>query len=188
MWGGCGGDTGTLQTNHGPFEKYHSYVKIAYLFIRWFLDFQKVFLSNIRKFICDCYIWFEQMVCANLWDYDAFASALHQGIGNGIPLGAVVTTPDIAKVLTNRTYFNTFGGNPVCTAGGLAVLKVLEKEKLQQNALTVGSYLKERLVSLMEKHESTFPSFSFIYILYKSRTLCIRKSLCLLQIQMLPWI
>lgn len=80
----------------------------------------------------------------------------NQGIGNGIPLGAVVTTPEIAKVLTNRSYFNTFGGNPVCTAGGLAVLRVIEKEKLQQNAFSVGSYLKNRLTSLMEKHESMF--------------------------------
>ncbi|MCI62831.1 alanine-glyoxylate aminotransferase-like protein, partial [Trifolium medium] len=60
------------------------------------------------------------------------------GIGNGIPLGAVVTTPEIAKVLTRRSYFNTFGGNPVCTAAGLAVLKVIEKEKLQENAFVVG--------------------------------------------------
>ncbi|XP_019168303.1 PREDICTED: alanine--glyoxylate aminotransferase 2 homolog 3, mitochondrial-like [Ipomoea nil] len=95
---------------------------------------------------------------SHFWGFEAHGVVpdivtMAKGIGNGIPLGAVVTTPDIAKVLTNRTYFNTFGGNPVCTAGGLAVLKVLEKEKLQQNALTVGSYLKERLVSLMEKHE-----------------------------------
>lgn len=77
-----------------------------------------------------------------------------QGIGNGIPLGAVITTPEIAKVLTYRSYFNTFGGNPVCTAAGHAVLKVIEKEQLQQNALTVGSYLKDRLISLKDKYES----------------------------------
>ncbi|XP_027177538.1 alanine--glyoxylate aminotransferase 2 homolog 3, mitochondrial-like [Coffea eugenioides] len=76
-----------------------------------------------------------------------------KGIGNGIPIGAVVTTPEIANVLTRRNYFNTFGGNPMCTAGGLAVLRVIEKEKLQQNAFTVGSYLKERLTSLKGKHE-----------------------------------
>ncbi|CAL4922548.1 unnamed protein product [Urochloa decumbens] len=76
-----------------------------------------------------------------------------KGIGNGIPLGAVVTTPEIAQVLTRRCYFNTFGGNPLCTAGGLAVLKVLEKEKLQENAFVVGSYLKDRLRGLQEKHE-----------------------------------
>lgn len=77
-----------------------------------------------------------------------------QGIGNGIPLGAVVTTPEIAEVLTHRTYFNTFGGNPVCTAAGLAVLRVIEKEKLQENAHVVGSYLKQRLNALKAKHES----------------------------------
>lgn len=76
-----------------------------------------------------------------------------KGIGNGIPLGAVVTTPEIAQVLTRRCYFNTFGGNPLCTAGGLAVLKVLEKEKLQENASFVGSYLKDRLRGLQEKHQ-----------------------------------
>ncbi|RRT76627.1 hypothetical protein B296_00021997 [Ensete ventricosum] len=73
---------------------------------------------------------------------EALASKLPgdlKGIGNGIPIGAVVTTPEIAQVLTYRNYFNTFGGNPVCTAGGHAVLKVLEKEKLQENALVVGS-------------------------------------------------
>ena len=78
----------------------------------------------------------------------------HQGIGNGIPIGAVITTPEIAEVLTRRSYFNTFGGNPVCTAGGHAVLKVLEKERLQENAFVVGSHLKDRLKALQEKHES----------------------------------
>ncbi|XP_076922193.1 alanine--glyoxylate aminotransferase 2 homolog 2, mitochondrial-like [Bidens hawaiensis] len=76
-----------------------------------------------------------------------------KGIGNGIPLGAVVTTPEIAAVLTRRNYFNTFGGNPVSTAAGHAVLKVIEKEKLQENAHVVGSYLKERLCALKDKHE-----------------------------------
>ncbi|CAI9106712.1 OLC1v1005929C1 [Oldenlandia corymbosa var. corymbosa] len=76
-----------------------------------------------------------------------------KGIGNGVPLGAVVTTPEIAEVLTRRSYFNTFGGNPVCTAAGHAVLRVIEKEKLQENAHVVGSYLKDRLTALKDKHE-----------------------------------
>ncbi|CAM8897616.1 unnamed protein product [Rhodiola kirilowii] len=76
-----------------------------------------------------------------------------KGIGNGIPLGAVVTTPEIAEVLTMRNYFNTFGGNPVCTTAGLAVLNVIEKENLQENAFIVGSHLKERLATLMDKYE-----------------------------------
>lgn len=65
----------------------------------------------------------------------------------------MVTTPKIAEVLTRRSYFNTFGGNPACTAAGLAVLQVIEREKLQENAFVVGSYLKERLTGLMDKYE-----------------------------------
>lgn len=79
-----------------------------------------------------------------------------QGIGNGIPLGAVMTTPEIAGVLSRRSYFNTFGGNPMCTAAGHAVLRVIHEEKLQQNAFLVGSHLKRRLASLRNKHEREF--------------------------------
>jgi len=44
-----------------------------------------------------------------------------KGIGNGLPLAAVVTTPEVAATLAQRLHFNTFGGNPVCSAGGRAV-------------------------------------------------------------------
>ncbi|XP_008782610.2 alanine--glyoxylate aminotransferase 2 homolog 3, mitochondrial-like isoform X2 [Phoenix dactylifera] len=95
---------------------------------------------------------------SHFWGFEAHGVVpdivtMAKGIGNGIPLGAVVTTPEIAQVLTRRNYFNTFGGNPVCTAAGLAVLRVLEKERLQDNAFVVGSYLKDRLKALQEKHE-----------------------------------
>jgi alanine-glyoxylate transaminase/(R)-3-amino-2-methylpropionate-pyruvate transaminase len=95
---------------------------------------------------------------SNFWGFEAHGVqpdivTMAKGIGNGIPLGAVVTTPEIAKVLTRRSYFNTFGGNPVCTAAGSAVLKVIEKEKLQENAFVVGSHLKERLTALKDKYE-----------------------------------
>ncbi|GAV91533.1 Aminotran_3 domain-containing protein [Cephalotus follicularis] len=83
------------------------------------------------------------------------------GIGNDIPLGAVITTPEIAEVLTRRCYFKTFGGNPVCTAAGLTVLKIIEKEKLQENAFVVGSYLKERLPSFKDKYDSKLSSLPF---------------------------
>ncbi|KAG6596317.1 Alanine--glyoxylate aminotransferase 2-like 3, mitochondrial, partial [Cucurbita argyrosperma subsp. sororia] len=76
-----------------------------------------------------------------------------KGIGSGIPLGAVVTTPTIAEVLTQRSYFNTFGGNPVCSAAGRAVLDVIAQENLQQNALTVGTYLKNSLTALQHKYQ-----------------------------------
>ncbi len=70
-------------------------------------------------------------------------------IGNGHPMGAVVTTPEIAASFANgMEYFNTFGGNPVSCAVGLAVLDVVRDEGLQDNALQVGGYLLERLRAL----------------------------------------
>src|SRR5215468_9527464 len=75
-----------------------------------------------------------------------------KGIGNGCPLAAVVTTPKIASVLTKRIHFNTFGGNPVVCAQGKAVLEVIEREKLQENALKVGGHILAGLEKLKEKH------------------------------------
>lgn len=69
---------------------------------------------------------------------------LGKPMGNGHPLGAVITTPEIAGSFANgMEYFSTFGGNPVSCAIGLAVLDVLETEQLQANAMRVG----ERLMS-----------------------------------------
>ena len=78
---------------------------------------------------------------------------LGKPIGNGHPLGAVVTTPEIAKSFANgMEYFNTFGGNPVSCAVGLAVLDIIRDEELQDNAREVGRYFMERLRTLGEKH------------------------------------
>ena len=75
-------------------------------------------------------------------------------IGNGHPLAAVVTTPEIATAFANgMEYFNTFGGNPVSCAIGLAVLNVIANEGLQQHAWHVGSYLKKRLQNIGTRHE-----------------------------------
>ena len=75
-----------------------------------------------------------------------------KGIGNGCPLAAVVTTPEIARTLAARIHFNTFGGNPVSMAQGRAVLKVIEKEGLQANSLKIGGILSEGLHRLAAKH------------------------------------
>jgi len=75
-------------------------------------------------------------------------------IGNGFPLGAVITTRAIADAFNNgMEYFNTFGGNPVACAVGLAVLDVIENENLQENALHVGKYWLEQLHKLKAKHD-----------------------------------
>lgn len=77
---------------------------------------------------------------------------LAKSIGNGAPLAAVVTTPEIAKTLTERIHFNTFGGNPVSCAIGKAVLEVILKENLQQHCLEIGSYMLAGFKALQEKH------------------------------------
>jgi 4-aminobutyrate aminotransferase-like enzyme/Ser/Thr protein kinase RdoA (MazF antagonist) len=78
---------------------------------------------------------------------------LGKPIANGFPLGAVVTTPEIAASFDNgMEFFSTFGGNPVSCAAGLAVLDVVEEERLQERALRVGRHLAEGLRRLQERH------------------------------------
>jgi 4-aminobutyrate aminotransferase-like enzyme/Ser/Thr protein kinase RdoA (MazF antagonist) len=78
---------------------------------------------------------------------------LGKPIGNAFPLAAVITTQEIADSFSNgMEFFSTFGGNPVSCAAGLAVLDVLEEEKLQQNALRVGSHLIDALRALQTRH------------------------------------
>ncbi len=78
---------------------------------------------------------------------------LGKPIGNGFPLAAVITTQEIARSFDNgMEFFSTFGGNPVACAAGLAVLKVVEEENLQERALRVGNYLKELLLPLQRQY------------------------------------
>jgi 4-aminobutyrate aminotransferase-like enzyme/Ser/Thr protein kinase RdoA (MazF antagonist) len=75
-------------------------------------------------------------------------------IGNGHPMAALVTTPEIAASFNNgMEYFNTFGGNPVSCAAGLAVLDVIERDGLRQNAAEIGDYLVERFRQLQARYE-----------------------------------
>jgi alanine-glyoxylate transaminase/(R)-3-amino-2-methylpropionate-pyruvate transaminase len=75
-----------------------------------------------------------------------------KGIGNGVPLAAVTTTAEIARALTQRIHFNTFGGNPVCMAAGSAVLDVIDEDGLQNNCKVVGKRLRSGLDKLMREH------------------------------------
>ena len=73
--------------------------------------------------------------------------------GNGHPLGAVVTTPEIAGSFANgMEYFNTFGGNPVSAAIGLAVLDVIADQRLQSHARVVGERMLAGLRALQQRH------------------------------------
>lgn len=69
--------------------------------------------------------------------------------GNGHPLAVVACTKEVANAFANgMEFFNTFGGNPVSMAIGRTVLEVIESEKLQENALEVGNYLKSELLQM----------------------------------------
>merc|ERR1719407_135895 len=72
--------------------------------------------------------------------------------GNGMPLAAVVTTREVAEAFssTGIEYFNTFGGNPVCCAAGLAVLEAIEADGLRANATRVGAELRKGFERLMD--------------------------------------
>jgi alanine-glyoxylate transaminase/(R)-3-amino-2-methylpropionate-pyruvate transaminase len=76
-----------------------------------------------------------------------------KGIGNGVPMAAVTTRREIAEKLTQRIHFNTFGGNPVCMAAGLAAMEVIDDEGLQANARVVGGQLKEGMQALQSRHQ-----------------------------------
>ena len=75
-----------------------------------------------------------------------------KGIGNGAPLAAVTTRMEIAKTLAQRTHFNTYGGNPVSMAAGLAVLDVIEADGLQENSRVTGGRFKAGLHRLQRSH------------------------------------
>jgi 4-aminobutyrate aminotransferase-like enzyme len=97
-------------------------------------------------------------VGSHWWAFEAQGATpdvvtLGKPIGNGHPVGAVVTTREIADAFDNgMEYFNTFGGNPVSCAVGLAVLDVIEEESLREHARDVGDHFREGLSSLGEKH------------------------------------
>lgn len=75
-----------------------------------------------------------------------------KGIGNGSPLAAVVTTPEIAKCLATRIHFNTFGGNPVSSTVGRAVLRAIDEDGLQENSRVLGDIFKQGLIDLKAKY------------------------------------
>ena len=74
-----------------------------------------------------------------------------KGIANGLPLGAVITTAEIADSLTKNS-ISTFGGNPVSCAAAGATIDVILRDKLADNAQAMGAVLREGLVRLQQKY------------------------------------
>ena len=94
----------------------------------------------------------------NFWAFEAHGVTpdivvMAKGIGNGIPLGAVVARRAVAEPMAKKFLFHTYGANPVACAVGRAVLKVIQEEKLQENARKVGALLGSRLQELYNKYD-----------------------------------
>jgi 4-aminobutyrate aminotransferase-like enzyme/Ser/Thr protein kinase RdoA (MazF antagonist) len=123
-------------------------------------DYLKIVYEAVRKAGGLCLSDEVQVGCgrvgSNFWGFqlhDVVPDIVTVGkpIGNGHPLAAVVCTQEVANGFANgMEYFNTFGGNPVSSAIGREVLRVIKDEKLQENALTIGNYLKDGLRKLQQ--------------------------------------
>jgi 4-aminobutyrate aminotransferase-like enzyme len=95
----------------------------------------------------------------NFWGFEADnfipdIVTMGKPMGNGHPIAGVVTRRDLIDDFGDKgSYFNTFGGNPVSCAAGLAVLDVIENENLQQIALDVGRHIIHGLMKLAKYHD-----------------------------------
>merc|ERR1711892_40395 len=101
-------------------------------------------------------------VGTHMWAFQTYGEdvvpdivTLGKPMGNGHPIAAVITTPEIAKSFgaTGIEYFNTYGGNPVSCAVGNAVLDVIEKDKLMEHAVKVGKMLLDGASQMAKKYE-----------------------------------
>lgn len=82
---------------------------------------------------------------------DLFTCA--KALGGGLPIGALVSNEKLADVFTTSAHASTFGGNPVCAAAASAVINVIEKEGLLENAKVMGDKFKEALESFVDKYD-----------------------------------
>ena len=95
----------------------------------------------------------------NMWGFEADdvipdIIVMAKGMGNGFPIGAVVTHKKIAVPMAEKFMFHTYGANPTSCAAARAVLDVLQQDKIQQNAKEVGGVLYHKLLDLKERHRS----------------------------------
>ena len=95
----------------------------------------------------------------HMWGFEADGVipdiiVMAKGIGNGFPLGAVVTHKRIAAPMAEKFMFHTYGANPTSCAAGRAVLDVIKTDRVQENAKVVGGALYKRLLELKEKHSA----------------------------------
>ena len=78
---------------------------------------------------------------------------LAKAIADGIPMGALVSNEKLADVFTPSSHASTFGGNPVAAAAALAVIDVIEEQKLLENVEKISNLFREALQALVDKYE-----------------------------------
>ena len=125
-------------------------------------NYLKKLFKEIRNFNGLCIVDEVQTgfgrIGSNFWSFQAHnvipdIVTLGKPMGNGHPIGAVITTEKIASTFNNgMEYFNSFGGNPVSCAVGKSVLEVIQDKKLQKNASVVGKYFMKQLNKIKNKH------------------------------------
>jgi acetylornithine/N-succinyldiaminopimelate aminotransferase len=78
--------------------------------------------------------------------------SLAKALGNGLPIGAILATEQVASAFSPGAHATTFGGTPIVTAAALGVVKTMEEENIVAHAAHIGSYFKKKLQSLQKKH------------------------------------
>lgn len=76
-----------------------------------------------------------------------------KGVANGLPMGFVITTDEIATALNGKVHLNTFGGNPISSTAALATIEAMDSRGLPHNAAVVGEYFADKLRGLQEKYD-----------------------------------
>ena len=85
------------------------------------------------------------------WKVEPEIMTFAKGMANGVPVGATIATADVADSIRGNS-LSTFGGNPVTMAAAKAVIEVVERENLRENAAVVGTHLRQGLLALADKH------------------------------------
>jgi 4-aminobutyrate aminotransferase len=85
------------------------------------------------------------------WEVTPDIITAAKGLGNGVPIGATITTAELANAFQGMT-ISTFGGNPVTSVAARATIQVIEEENLLENSHTMGKYFREKLEDLKDKH------------------------------------
>ena len=93
-----------------------------------------------------------KMFASEHFDVKPDIMTLGKAIAGGLPMSAIVSTKEIMDSWKPGMHGTTFGGHPVCTAAGLAVLKVMKEEKILENVNTQGDYLRTRLLDMQKKY------------------------------------